>query len=152
MVRLDRAKHMINLNDEQIKQMIDFMKKREEIQAFFLFVSYGTKYQTRLSDVDFAILPYSKEDSIIHLEAEILPELQKIGKSDDINLVNLFKVPVTLQMRILTDGNLLFCRNEILLANFKEMVIRNYCDFEPDLKAFYHDYDAALREEYLYDS
>ena len=151
MVRISRKANLIKLSDEQIKQIVYFIEKQKDVVALFLFGSYGTKYQNYLSDVDFAILPSSLESVDTHKEVDFLTELQTLGRSDDINLINLFKVPVTLQRRILDEGRILFCRDEIALADFKEHVIRIYCDFEPDLKAFYPDYDAALREEFTGD-
>ncbi len=82
-------------------------------------------------------------------ELDLLAELCHIGRNDDINLVNLRRVPVTLQMRVLETGRLLYVKNPILLADFKESVIRRYCDFEPDMKNLYQDFDTGLREEFL---
>jgi predicted nucleotidyltransferase len=116
--------------------------------AFYLYGSYGTEHQTPLSDVDFAVLPISK-DFCLYREMETLSELQFIAGNDDINLINLLKVPITLQIRVLETGKLLYCKDDNLLSDFKELVIRYYCDFKPDLRAFYRDYDAGLREEFL---
>jgi predicted nucleotidyltransferase len=140
---------MIRLSRKQIDTMASYMEKQEDVLAFYLYGSYGTEYQTILSDVDFAVLPFSKKELDIDRELELLSELQLIGRSDDINMVNLLKVPVTLQMRVLESGRLLFCRIDVFLADFKELVIRRYCDFEPDPSTFYRDYDAGLREEFL---
>ena len=154
MVRLSRKYNMIELSEVQINKMLSYIEAQIEVKAFYLFGSYATEYQTCLSDVDFAVLlqmpsPLKVEDSL-EKELEILSKLQQIGDHEDINVVNLLKAPVTLQMKVLEEGNLLFCRDQIYLANFKESVIRRYCDFEPDLRAIYKDYDAGLREEYLH--
>jgi hypothetical protein len=52
-------------------------------------------------------------------------------------------------MRVLDEGRLLFCRNDIHLTDFIEYVIQRYCDFLPHLEEFYRDYDAGLKEEFL---
>ncbi len=140
---------MIEIPTENIYAVISYIEKQEDIAAFYLCGSYQTEYQTVFSDVDFAVLPFSKGSMDYVKEFEILSELQLICENEDINLVNLLKVPLTLQMRILESGRLLYCRDEIRLADFKEYVIKRYCDFEPDLRAIYRDYDAGLREEYL---
>jgi len=88
------------------------------VLAFYLYGSYGTEYQTILSDVDFAVLPFSKKELDIDRELELLSELQLIGRSDDINMVNLLKVPVTLQMRVLESGRLLFCEDRRVFGGF----------------------------------
>lgn len=79
---------------------------------------------------------------------QVFSELAKIGRNDDINVINLWVAPVTLQMSVLGTGNALYVRNKVSLADFTEHVIRSYCDFEPDLRALYHDFDAGLREEF----
>jgi predicted nucleotidyltransferase len=150
MVRLNKNLEIIKLSRRQIDEMINYLKKQKDVLAFYLYGSYGTEHQTPLSDVDFAVLPISK-DFCLYREMETLSELQFIAGNDDINLINLLKVPITLQIRVLETGKLLYCKDDNLLSDFKELVIRYYCDFEPDLRVFYRDYDAGLREEFLND-
>jgi len=57
-------------------------------------------------------------------------------------------------MKVLESERLLFCRDEIYLADFKGAIIRRYCNIKPDLRAIYRraiyrDYDQGLQEEYL---
>jgi len=140
---------MIEIPTEKIDIAVSYIDKRGDIAALYLYGSYRTEYQTVFSDVDFAVLPFSEKSLDYIKEYEILSEMQLICEYEDINLVNLLKVSLTLQMRILESGRLLYCRDKIHLADFKEYVIKRYCDFEPDLRAIYRDYDAGLREEYL---
>lgn len=147
--RIDKRLETLKLNPAQLEAMTEYASKQADIVALFLYGSYGKEQQTPLSDIDLAVLPFLNLQLTLDRELEILSELQGIGESDDINLVNLQKVPVTLQMRVLESGHLLYCRDHIALADFKEYVIRRYCDFAPDLQAIYRDYDASLREEYL---
>ncbi|WP_338833312.1 hypothetical protein MHLNE_22670 [Moorella humiferrea] len=149
MVRLSRKLEKITLSPDQIKNMMDFADRQKDVLALFLYGSYGTQWQTALSDIDLAILPMPGTSWDYKRELELLAEFCHIGGSDDINVVNLHHVPVTLQMRVLETGRLLYVKDEILLADFKERVIRRYCDFEPDLKSLYRDFDAGLREEFL---
>lgn len=149
MVRISRKLNIIKLSDQQINDMILYIKRQKDIDSFYIYGSYGSSHQTLFSDVDFAVLPSSQKKLDFQRDLEILTELQHIGRSDDINLVDLLQVPITLQMRILETGRLLYCESQIYLADFTESVIRRYSDFEPDLRAFYLDYDAGLREELL---
>ncbi|MCW3488582.1 HepT-like ribonuclease domain-containing protein [Dethiobacter alkaliphilus] len=55
MARLSRIPEKININSH-IKDIQNYFSNRTEIAAAFLFGSYGTQYQTPLSDVDIAIL------------------------------------------------------------------------------------------------
>ena len=148
MVRIGEPK-MITISGEQLNSMVVYIKNRGDILAFYIYGSHGTKYQNIFSDVDFALLP--KPGVIFDFKNELsaVAELSLIGKSDDINLINLNKVPVTLQMEVLETGNLLYCADKILLSDFIESVMSKYCDFEPDLRNFYQDYDYGLKKDYL---
>ncbi len=148
MVRLSRNPEMIKLDSQQINDIITAAADCQKIIALFLFGSYGTEGQTPLSDVDLAFL---SEDEAFELEKELsfMSKLEEIGKTEDINAVNLRKISIELQMEIISSGHLLYCRDEHQLADFKEKVIKFYCDIEPDLRSFYQDYDEGLREEFL---
>lgn len=139
---------MITLSETQWREMVNYCAGQGDILALYLYGSYGTPYQTPLSDVDLAVLPMPGVKWDIRRELEIHSDLAGIGRNDDINLINLHHVPSTLQFRVLGTGRLLHCRNEILLADFVERVILRHADFSLDLASFYRSYDAALREEF----
>ncbi len=147
MARISKYPDIIQLTTNQIDNIINEVKEYQDIIALYLYGSYGTELQSPLSDVDLAILPASEIK--FSDELALTAKIQEIGKSDDINTVNLLKVPITLQMEVISTGELLYCRDQIKLADFKEYVIRRYCDFEPDLKQFNIDYDIGLRKEFL---
>ncbi len=147
MVRLGKP-GFINLAEEQIESMVCYVKERGDILAFYMYGSYGTEYQTIFSDVDLAVVPLPGNDLDLDKLLTITAELSSIGKSDDINLIDLQKVPVTLQMKVLDGGKLLYCADDVLLSDFIESVILHYSDFEPDLRSFYRDYDYGLKKEY----
>ena len=145
----NRENKMISLSDQQLASMIDYIRDSKDILAFYIYGSYGTKYQTPLSDLDLAILPMPEAKLDLERELSIEVKLTEIGNSDHVNMINLANVPLTLQMKVLEQGCLLYCADEILLADFTEKVIKLFCDFAPDLEAIYKDYDAGLREVYL---
>lgn len=149
MGRFTHKPEKIKLLEEQFRKMVEFVKQQDYILAFYLYGSYGTKMQTPLSDVDLAILPMPEIRLDLQKELELSCQFEEIGDNEDINLINLARVPVTLQMNVVEGGKLLYCRDRILLTNFLEQVIRRYCDFETDLKSLYRDFDIGLREEFL---
>ncbi len=148
MVRIGELK-VITINNDQLNAMVDYIKNRGDILAFFIYGSYGTKYQTIFSDVDLAVLPKPGVTFDFRNELSAVAELSLIGKTDDINLINLNKVPVTLQMEVLETAKLLYCADNLMLSDFIESVMLRYCDFEPDLRSFYQDYDYGLKRDYL---
>ena len=124
--------------EKEINELILYLSKNSNVIAFFIFGSFGTQYQNQNSDIDFAIL-YDKD---VTLKEELMLEVKisEIFKRDDIDVVNLNKAPINLQHRVIYTGDLLYCRDKIKLADFKERVFKFYGDYGITLKFFYEDY------------
>ena len=149
MARLSKNPKKIELSQQEINRIVEIMENYQNVIALFLFGSYGSENQTPLSDVDLAILPFDEQKFSLSDERTIFAEIQEAAGTDDINTINLSKVPLTLKMEVISTGTLLYCSDEITLADFKEYVIKRYCDLEPDLRQFNKDYDIGLRREFL---
>jgi predicted nucleotidyltransferase len=147
MVRLSRIPEKININS-YLKDIQKYFAKRADIAVAFLFGSYGTQYQTPLSDVDIAVLFIPGQAINLKTELTILGDLADITGEDDINLVVLNKAPLTVQFEVLKTGKVLV-KKELYLEDFHEYVCKRYADFKIDLDQFNADYDSALREVYL---
>ncbi len=149
MTRLSKKKNKINIEPhmDKIKQ---YFLGSTDIAAALLFGSYGTKYQTPLSDVDMAILFLPGQKISLDRELVILSDLSIITGEEDINLVILNKAPLTLQFEVLLTGNVLF-KKDLCLEDFHEYVCKRYADYKIDLDQFNRDYDSALRGVYLND-
>jgi len=146
-MRLDKNPKMINIS-EQLPDLQDFLRNEAQIIAAFLFGSYATRYQTSFSDVDLALL--TKKPTSLEEELAIFTTISDILQEDDVNIVFLRKTNLSMQYKILSTGRLLYCRDQIFLADFQEGVTKLFCDFQIDLNQFYHDYDLALKEKYSY--
>lgn len=131
--------------EKEINELILYLSKNSNVIAFFIFGSFGTQYQNQNSDIDFAIL-YDKD---VTLKEELMLEVKisEIFKRDDIDVVNLNKAPINLQHRVIYTGDLLYCRDKIKLADFKERVFKLYGDYGITLKFFYEDYLKGLIEK-----
>ena len=61
--------------DECIPSLIKYLEQQEDVLAAMIYGSYGTEFQTPLSDVDLAILFYRDRkpgvERLLALEAEI---------------------------------------------------------------------------------
>ena len=148
MARLDRRPTRLCLSPEQLQGLIEFFKSQDDVLALYLYGSYGTEYQTDLSDIDLAVLPMPGVRWDYAREARLQTEVIDLGRSEDISLVNLRRVPVTLQINVLETGRLLYVRDRAMLADFVESVILRYCDFLPDLENLYRDFDIGIKEEF----
>jgi predicted nucleotidyltransferase len=151
MVRISRNLKQINI-DEKLKELAELCKNNSEVLACLLYGSYGTEYQTPLSDVDLAMLlmPNAKWDIDKKLQVDSIISNQL--REEDVNIVVLNEVSIELQYEILLTGRMVFVRDPVLFADFKEYVIKYYLDYKIDMDKFYEDYEAVLLEGQASDS
>ena len=123
--------------EERIEKVRGLCQKREEIIALYIFGSYGTYEQTPLSDIDFAVLYKSIPKMEEELDFEV--KISEIFEREDIDVIVLNRASVDLQIEVLSKGEIIYCSDEILLAEFKEKVFDQYGDYEPILREFYED-------------
>lgn len=147
MVRISKTFKMINI-DSYLEDIRKYFADGKDVAAAFLFGSYGTPYQTALSDVDMAVLFVPHKNIDIEIEISLLADLSEITKEEDINLLVLNKAPLPLQFEVLSTGKVLIQKG-LYLEDFHEYVCKRYADYKIDLDQFNLDYDDALREVYL---
>lgn len=73
--------------DNKLKELNDCFEVNDEILTVYIFGSYGTEQETRLSDIDFGIL-YKKQPSLME-ELKIEADLGRVMEEEDIDLVSL---------------------------------------------------------------
>ncbi|NLW41296.1 MAG: nucleotidyltransferase domain-containing protein [Tissierellia bacterium] len=131
--------------EEELEKLKAYLSEDDRIIALYIFGSFGTEYERESSDIDFAIL----YDGTISLEEELMLEVEisEIFNKHEIDLVNLNKVPLSLQHKVIYTGELLYCSNFLKLSNFKEMVFKLYGDYGITLKFFYDDYIRGMVKE-----
>ncbi|GAV23429.1 type VII toxin-antitoxin system MntA family adenylyltransferase antitoxin [Carboxydothermus pertinax] len=137
-----------NLNDikGQIEELKKYCEQNKNILALYIFGSYGTELERITSDIDLAML-FRNSPSLFE-ELEIESDISQIFGRDNIDLVNLNKAPLDICHQVLYTGDLLYCTDEIALADFKEKVFNTYGDYGITLKKFYDDYMKGLRDKY----
>ena len=136
--------------DPCIPRLIKYLEQQHDVLAAMIYGSYGTVYQTPLSDVDLALLFQQKRPSverILALEAGIASVCQE----DDINVLSLNDAHIMLQFRVLETAILIYERDPNALCSFREYVFKIYGDFAPFYREFSREYDSALREVYVRD-
>jgi predicted nucleotidyltransferase len=148
MVRLSRTFNKIDLRGK-IPQLIQYFTSKRNILAVYLYGSYGTEYQTPLSDVDLALLFIAGTKITFEEQLNLAGDISDIVQEDDVNLLFLNEVPVTMQFEVLLTGRLIFKRDHDQVCDFVEQVLKRYGDYQIDLREFYREYDESLREEYL---
>ncbi|HKI05566.1 MAG TPA: nucleotidyltransferase domain-containing protein [Thermoanaerobaculia bacterium] len=128
-----------------------YLESQDGLVAAWIFGSYGTPYQTPLSDLDLALLyrqdklPDSDELGRLYLE---IPE---ILNEEDVSITILNRAPILFQFRAVKTGQRLVCRDPIALADFVEFVISRHSDFEVYGQKLAEEFGEAILEQFCYE-
>ena len=113
----------------QLKPIIKRLSKFPKVSSIFLFGSNVTDRARKDSDVDIAVLTKNATDD---------EEFEIIGCSNRIFDVSVMsRLPLVIQFRVIKEGKLLFCKDELYLTRAKSNILRNYLDFSVFINRFY---------------
>jgi len=118
------------------------------LAAVYLFGSYGTEFQTPLSDVDLALVFVDGATVTTKRLVELIGCITEALHEDDVSVTILNRAPLAFRFRVLAEGRLLLMLDEIAHADFLEATITRYSDFAVDEAGFKNEYDESLVEEY----
>ncbi|HEV8239935.1 MAG TPA: nucleotidyltransferase domain-containing protein [Thermoanaerobaculia bacterium] len=127
--------------------LLDELRQNPAIVAVFLYGSYGTPYQTPLSDVDLAVLFRSDQVPDLHGHIDLINQVTGGLHEDDVSVMILNQAPLSLQFAVVAKGRRLLVNDETALADFLEVLFDRYGDFAVDEARFFTEYDRARREE-----
>lgn len=116
--------------------------------AVYLHGSYGTPFQTPLSDVDLAVVYRRGAVPTSHQELDVINSVIEALGQEDVSVTTLNRSPVVFQFRVLETGRPLLVTDETALADFVEEVLGRHGDFIVDYRNFLGEYDQALVEHY----
>ena len=133
------------LEPELKENTADFLKKEANVKLAYIFGSYGTKYQNTGSDLDLAVLFDDPPDMSEQMELAARLEL-KLGKYD-IDLINLNNVKLAFKYEVVRSGELIYSRDEIETAEFKEEVLKFGPEAEEIKYKFQQEYITAIKEK-----
>jgi hypothetical protein len=132
---------------DRLPALLEMLRAVPGFVALFLYGSYGTPFQTPLSDVDLAILFRRNEVPGARAHLELVGQILACLREDDVSILTLNTAPLALQFQVVSKGRLLAVHDEIALADFLEVLFDRYGDFAIDHEAFLVEYDRALVEE-----
>ncbi len=106
-----------------------------DVEAIYLFGSYGTEHETGESDVDLALLlpplVAKKEGSLVMKDGWF--SLYKT-LARPVDLINLRLVDTMFQSEIIQSGRLLFCADEVSRLSFEMMALSLYQKLQDERK------------------
>ncbi|CCJ33173.1 MULTISPECIES: type VII toxin-antitoxin system MntA family adenylyltransferase antitoxin [Caloramator] len=128
---------MISIEDK-IPALVNYFNEDKRVIAVYIIGSYGTEYQREDSDIDFAVL---FEDDIDFIEeTKIACKITEILKFDNVDIVNLNKAPLTLQVKAINEGREIYVADSIKLSDFIELVYKKYRDAKYFIDSFNRDF------------
>ena len=127
--------------------LLEALRANPAIIAIYLYGSYGTPYQTPLSDVDLAVLFRPDQIPDFHGHIDLINQVTGGLHEDDVSVMILNNAPLSLQFAVVSKGRRLLVTDEVALADFLEVLFGRYGDFAVDEAKFFAEYDQARREE-----
>ena len=125
---------MMNALIERKRKLKEYAEKRGLV-ALYLFGSVAQGRATRLSDVDIAVLlPHGDAANLFEKRLRLVVDLMELLGESDVDLVVLNEAPPLLCHRILTEGELIYARDEGERARFEARKVLEYLDFKPVLE------------------
>jgi predicted nucleotidyltransferase len=135
--------------DSTLKTCLADVFSRHPVALAYLFGSAATGRTTPLSDIDIALVLFEgqiDDKDRLMFELEVEDELAgRCGISNaDVHVIN--KAPVAIRGEVVTEGVLLFSRDEEMRVEFETRTRSEYFDFLPAIKFIRESYFDHLRE------
>jgi uncharacterized protein len=119
------------MNEKTIKKLKDIFLK-QPVVTLYLFGSQANDKATKLSDYDFAVQVNKtvRPDDYFDLKLKLMGEICDVLRSDkvDVVIVNSELTPLSLRFRIIKDGKILYCQDDILRSRMEVRVMNEYFD------------------------
>lgn len=124
-----RYKKIINFQNKDLFTLSPVFNRIPVMQAVFFYGSRVHEQHTDLSDIDLFYL--SEENINLTDEAEILYQINKLIHTTEVDFTSIKNLPLKVQYDILTQGQVIYSRNEEFITDYKEFIIIKYFDFKP---------------------
>jgi len=107
-----------------------------DVQAIYLFGSYGTENERPDSDIDVAILlPVESAKRVNHREwIKLITAIAMAEKRENIDLINLREVNTVFRKEIVMTGRRIYCADENAADEFEMLTISQYQQLQDERK------------------
>ena len=120
---------MFKEDEEKLNLILKRISRLRGVSAIFLFGSQSNGKSREDSDIDIAVLTKNISRK---------KELDIIGHGDEKIDISIFSnLPLIIQFRVLSEGKLLFSKNQKDIHNTKIRVFRDYLDYSVFINNFY---------------
>jgi len=119
-----------------------------DLQLIYLFGSKATGRDSKVSDIDIAVLLNNRKAyNLKNLILDLIFDFSKVFCSDKIDLVILNKASLAIQYNVISDGKILYELNPEKRYNYEVNLISLYLDF----KRYEDEYYEAMHKQILED-
>jgi len=125
--------------------------QKNKVVLAFLFGSAAKEKVTNLSDLDFAVVLNKSVplDKYHQIRLSLLDQLGRIIKFKPLDVAILNDASPLLAQLVMTQGQLIFCQDEDLKADFQTKTLKNFDDAFYLKKVYYHYLGRRVKENKL---
>lgn len=125
---------------------VERIAKKYELELVYLFGSKSTATDSKLSDIDIAVLAGNyRTDILKDLMLNLVHEFTKLFGSDKIDLLILNEASLAIQYRVISEGKLLYQDSPERRYQYEEKTVKLYLDF----RKFEEEYYESLHKHIL---
>jgi predicted nucleotidyltransferase len=126
----------------------EYMSRRREIQAAYIFGSIASGRTRPDSDVDVAVLVSGRiqPDNLFKYRLKLMADLGSALHRSDVDVVILNEAPPLLAHRVLSKGKLIFERSPSARVRFQVNTANRYADLVPMFETHIHYLKKSVRD------
>ncbi|HKL76043.1 MAG TPA: nucleotidyltransferase domain-containing protein [Halanaerobiales bacterium] len=117
---------------ENFEKLKKYFSKFDVVKAAYLFGSYATGNNNKMSDIDIAVLVRNNCKNK-NIKIDMLKGLVELGY-DDIDLVILNRLSIVGKYEVVKHNKILYKSSDFDANSYFSLVVRKYLDFKPLLK------------------
>ncbi len=135
-------------NQGTLRRATEALGARPEVVLAYLFGSHARGRPTPISDIDFAVLLSGDVPRESYLDAQIglTQALTRIFRSDEVQVVILNRAPPLLAYKVILEGRILVCRDQVARVRFQVRATQRYFDTRPMRKTLAEAMAKRIRE------
>ncbi len=128
---------MRNIFEKNKEKLIEFIKKKKNIIAVYLFGSYADNTYNEKSDIDLAVI-YSNEVDLSEHVSDMV-DLERIFENTKVDYIDLNQVSLFFRFNILKKGKVIYFDNEDKLYDYVYKTQHQYIEMSYSRQK-YEDY------------
>lgn len=130
------------------EKLKEYFVQRDEIRLVYIFGSVAKGCANKLSDIDVAVFisESSTKDYPYGYRAQIIADLMKILKTNNVDLVVLNRASSFLRFQVLRYGKPIFCRSELERVKFQVRTFNEYNDTKRLIDLHFKENQKKLRQ------